>query len=143
MKTGAAPTVLKVGPSSPPAVRRWNGFTMDIKEFLSKGPRIDKVTVLSKTTGEETYVEMPSQQNGEYLLQRVGSARYVGDGAGSRYKWASLEVEQQYQDLSDGLGGAMRIPATEVKIVEAEATPAAQPGPSGMAVGEASDDREM
>lgn len=87
VKTAAAPTPLKVGPSSPPGIRRWHGCTVDVKEFLSRDPRIDKVTVLAKNKGEERVAEILAQKNGDYLLQRVGFARFVGDGADPRFSF--------------------------------------------------------
>lgn len=130
-------SVVGVGASSPPGTRRWNGFNLDLKSVLCRGPRTDKVTVLEQKKGRAQVADILAKVGSTYVLKRVGQARFSGDGSDSRYEWGSLELEFAFRNCADDLRAVLGVSSDEVSIVGAEAEQVEQ------AAGDAQDDQEM
>lgn len=110
--------------SSPPAIRRWNGFTNDIKHIVSRDPSVIKVKVLERSQGKHKVAMISAQVGGTFILQPVGQACFFGDGAETPYDFTSLELKHSYGDWKDDLASAMSIPVEGVVMVGKVAAPA-------------------
>lgn len=65
---------LQVGYMSPPWVRRWIGFTMNMKAVLNHDPRAERVTVNKQQRGRGQVAKTFAKVGGTSVLNRIGRA---------------------------------------------------------------------
>lgn len=76
LERGQEPTQLRVTLSSPPWLRKWNGFAMGVKQILKKDPRVVETTVNRRGDGQLKVAEVLVHVGESYVLKLAATAHY-------------------------------------------------------------------